>query len=601
MIQKQNLSIRGMSIHKIYHYYVDNELVINRKYQRKLVWTLDEKVSFIESIRKGYPIPLILLAEVKLRGKIAYEVIDGLQRLDAIISFLEGSYKVDGHYFDTQSLAGLQNGGESLPLPNKNFILDQKACIAINEYELPVSTFRLNIHDTSSIDDIFLRINTRGKTLTDQEVRQAAALHPFAHLVRRISSEIRGDTSSSDTLYLGQMKQISISRQELNYGINSRDVPWVKQKILRESLLRESQDEEMVASIVAYMLLGVDAKLEKGALDRYYDPSGSDGRQINEQIQAQGMGQIEQQFLAIYDEVNHLLEAAGYDEFSRWIFDTRVPRTVNRYYETLFLALHRLLIEEGWNIDDDHYVTLASRLQGLGATDNEVFRSIETTWNHDTREDGIQWIEALMRGLKLNGNVNFSARSTNLPPYFTGKTKIENILKQVRTGQTPCEFKVNCYPLRLMDKYNDEIIRDISKALTAIANCGPRTVGSVLIGLSDQPEDVRAYEDAYGIKATQYDRFYITGINREAHKYHGTILDYYNKIKNSINARGIAPESIKHQIVKEMGLYRYGDRFIIILRVEAPDDEPCEYEGRMYDYQGAIVREASARDIWTRF
>ena len=53
----------GVSVQEIYRRYRENQIVVNRKYQRKLVWSETEKVCLIDSILKGYPIPLILFAE----------------------------------------------------------------------------------------------------------------------------------------------------------------------------------------------------------------------------------------------------------------------------------------------------------------------------------------------------------------------------------------------------------------------------------------------------------------------------------------------------------------------------------------------------------
>ena len=61
---QSELSIRGESIQSIYSSFLEKKYLVNRRYQRKLVWTIDEKQSFIDSILNGYPIPLILLAEL---------------------------------------------------------------------------------------------------------------------------------------------------------------------------------------------------------------------------------------------------------------------------------------------------------------------------------------------------------------------------------------------------------------------------------------------------------------------------------------------------------------------------------------------------------
>ena len=81
---------RGMTVTTAYRHYRSGELLVNRKYQRKLIWSVDEKEKLIGSILKGYPIPLILLAErPQVHGSGKYEIIDGMQRLNAICGFIE--------------------------------------------------------------------------------------------------------------------------------------------------------------------------------------------------------------------------------------------------------------------------------------------------------------------------------------------------------------------------------------------------------------------------------------------------------------------------------------------------------------------------------
>jgi len=81
---------RGLSVQAAYRDYADGKFLINRQYQRKLVWTRNEKRSLIDSILKGYPIPLILLAtEVSSDGDKSFEILDGMQRLNAIFEYIE--------------------------------------------------------------------------------------------------------------------------------------------------------------------------------------------------------------------------------------------------------------------------------------------------------------------------------------------------------------------------------------------------------------------------------------------------------------------------------------------------------------------------------
>lgn len=92
---------RPMTVNEAYRLYRSGNLLVNRKYQRKLVWTVSEKEKLIGSILLKYPIPLILLAErPQIHGSGKYEIIDGMQRLNAIFSFIENTFPFEKEYFD---------------------------------------------------------------------------------------------------------------------------------------------------------------------------------------------------------------------------------------------------------------------------------------------------------------------------------------------------------------------------------------------------------------------------------------------------------------------------------------------------------------------
>src|SRR5580698_5962494 len=93
------LSVRSESIQRLYDLHVNDRFRVNRRYQRKLVWTVEEKQRLIDSIAKDLPIPLFLVAEMP-DADGAYELIDGMQRLNAMFSFLENEFALNGEYFD---------------------------------------------------------------------------------------------------------------------------------------------------------------------------------------------------------------------------------------------------------------------------------------------------------------------------------------------------------------------------------------------------------------------------------------------------------------------------------------------------------------------
>jgi len=59
------ISVENPPISKIYEWFTQGKLIVNRRYQRKLVWTLEDKQALVETISNRYPLPNILLAAVE--------------------------------------------------------------------------------------------------------------------------------------------------------------------------------------------------------------------------------------------------------------------------------------------------------------------------------------------------------------------------------------------------------------------------------------------------------------------------------------------------------------------------------------------------------
>ena len=248
---------RGMSVQEAYRLYRDGSLLVNRKYQRKLVWTEDEKIYLIDTILCGYPIPLILLAErPHLYESKKYEILDGVQRFNAIFSFIENYFSINGKYFDVSEFARAKQLADQniFQIADQNEpLLDKDQCANFLDYQLAVTIFPA--HTDEQVTEIFSRINSSGRQLSNQERRQAGIIEPFGELVRNISAELRGD-ASQEVLLLSEMPEISISptKSKQKYGIDIDDIFWVRQGILSSKGLREGEDEEMIADIAVSTL-----------------------------------------------------------------------------------------------------------------------------------------------------------------------------------------------------------------------------------------------------------------------------------------------------------------------------------------------------------
>lgn len=165
------LDSQSKSVLSLYTWFSDGKLYVNRRYQRKLVWTLEEKQRLIESILKKYPVPAILLAD---RAEGGYEIIDGLQRLHTVVSFIESAFpSLDRKYFDVERFPTAQQRAEAGVFKVSDGVerISAKEVTTLLDYSVAVSVMRGSTE--AEIDDVFGRINTYGHRLSDQERRQA--------------------------------------------------------------------------------------------------------------------------------------------------------------------------------------------------------------------------------------------------------------------------------------------------------------------------------------------------------------------------------------------------------------------------------------------
>ncbi|MGH8379756.1 DUF262 domain-containing protein [Pseudomonas sp.] len=209
---QNNLNIRGEPVQSIYTGFRQGRFIVNRRYQRKLVWTLAEKQRFIDSLMNEYPVPLFLGVSFNhpVRGA-CFEILDGMQRLEAITTFIEGDFPVQGHYFDLSIV------GETNKLLNEGKLkqnepkLSFELCNTILNYPLPISTSAYT--SVNNVDETFRRINTGGVRLSRHEVRQAGAIAEFPQLVRRCATYIRGDASHTDIVDLDAIQGQQVDLQ----------------------------------------------------------------------------------------------------------------------------------------------------------------------------------------------------------------------------------------------------------------------------------------------------------------------------------------------------------------------------------------------------
>ena len=567
--------INGKTVERAYEDYRNGIYLVNRRYQRKLVWNRNEKEAFIDSLKNGYPVPLFLFSVNEYKGQRRQEIIDGMQRLNAIFGYIENEFAIDGYYFDLSSTAMTKQLLDEDILKQKEPVLERTSCVNIASYELPYSSY--DEDNPEIIDEVFRRINSNGKHLSRQEIRQAGATGEFAELVRVLSTKLRGDVSHEDVLLLEQMKDISIQQDGNGYGINAEDVFWVKQNIIDKKDLRLSMDEEIVGDLIGAMVAETMPPSRVSVLDSYYYINTEDqegrGYKTEKAIQVRGSEAISTQFLYIIDEIKKIFFEHDQTIISH-ILNQKVYRGP-RYFQSLFLALNELLIREEMKILD--YNKVYQRLHNI-AERTMIISGGGGAWSAKEKTDVVAQTVAILKP-------DFVERTEGDPMHYSYATEIETLLKQSKTENAQYDFKQGIHDL-ISGKRNDHLITKIFKTLSAMGNSEKNAIGYVLIGVADKFEDAEKISRKYNIKSTKVGNFYITGIDGEVQQfYNGDYDAYFTQLKNVLQQMPL-DEHYRRQIGAKMKMVSYYDKSVIIIKIIS-DNGAIMFDNNYYTRSGA--------------
>jgi hypothetical protein len=156
--------------------YDNKKLIIDPDFQRNLVWTLEKKSKFIESVILNFPLPPLYVNQT-VDGK--YIIVDGLQRTSTLHEFVNDEFNLTG----LEALTDLNgyNFSELKELPGdyQTRIEDKKLYIYIIRPSVPAKV----------VYDIFNRINTGGTNLERQEVRNCIFSGKSTKLLKELSEK----------------------------------------------------------------------------------------------------------------------------------------------------------------------------------------------------------------------------------------------------------------------------------------------------------------------------------------------------------------------------------------------------------------------------
>ena len=165
-----------LNIRKILNYWDKEQLILQPKFQRRLAWEDAARSYLIDTIVRRFPMPKVYLRRTIHPNTrlMTYEVVDGQQRLNAIINFCKDNLVLSRKHNPTFGDTTFTN----LPDPVQQEIL---------EYE--ISTEIIEDADDPEIWRLFERLNTYTLTLNQQERLNAKFFGFFKQTAYQLAAE----------------------------------------------------------------------------------------------------------------------------------------------------------------------------------------------------------------------------------------------------------------------------------------------------------------------------------------------------------------------------------------------------------------------------
>lgn len=197
-----------------------NTIILAPDFQRNEVWGPEKKSRLIESLMLKIPIPMFY---VSADEKGNFSVVDGLQRLSTIRSFVLGgfymatknpAYKGNGFRLrDLEFWGNLYNNKtfNELPIEMQNRILETQFTFTIINPGTPEEVKR----------NVFKRINTGGEPLTPQEIRNALYTGQATRLLKEFSDRYEFKAATGNTVNTTRMLDKELVLRVVSFIVRS--------------------------------------------------------------------------------------------------------------------------------------------------------------------------------------------------------------------------------------------------------------------------------------------------------------------------------------------------------------------------------------------
>jgi 5-methylcytosine-specific restriction endonuclease McrA len=220
------------SVQDLVNLYRHRQLNLEPGFQRDSVWSDRDRAKLVDSVFRNYPIPALFLHRNEEQGELYYDVVDGKQRLETFFRFMG---LMRGKRFTVKTVLNDEDGEQIVGWKD---LVKRELQHRLTGYSLQIIFVE---GDLPPIVDLFVRINSTGRALNHQEVRNARFyksnfLKKASALAKRFSERLLANRILSKS-QIERMKDVELI-SELMLSCHYGDV------IHKKQVLDQAMDEK---------------------------------------------------------------------------------------------------------------------------------------------------------------------------------------------------------------------------------------------------------------------------------------------------------------------------------------------------------------------
>lgn len=226
----ENMDTESRPVKWVFDEFKKGNLFVDESFQRKYIWIRKDRISLMETIILGYPIPEIYLWATgtdPTSGDTKYSIIDGQQRIRTVGLFIDGKLKLTDSGLEFQNPAYRGLVFEELAPEIRS---------AIWSYKISIRFVKAAVQ-RDDIVKMFLRLNSTSNALNPQELRNAE--------------------------FHGQFLNASEAVASLPF--------WGKWEIFGDGEMRRMQDVQFASTLLIFMRSGFEDETTQSAINKMYD------------------------------------------------------------------------------------------------------------------------------------------------------------------------------------------------------------------------------------------------------------------------------------------------------------------------------------------